>query len=1363
MCGESAVWESRTLLLLTSCRIARTHQPSQQGYTFLLDGEANEASLSYFMLDCQARRIAAALQELAAPGDRALLLYPPGLEYIAAFFGCLYAGIIAIPAYPPTPTRIHRSLSRLHAIVQDAQPALALTTAMIKPLGEAAFVQDSTGSPLRWLATDTLAEGLEETWSRPQLNPDTVAFLQYTSGSTSTPKGVIVTHANLLHNSALIHQCFGHSEESRGVIWLPPYHDMGLIGGVLQPLYGGFPVTLLFPLDFLQRPIRWLQAISRYRATTSGGPNFAYDLCVRKIPPEQRAALDLSCWDLAFNGAEPIQPATLQRFAEAFAVSGFRPTAFYPCYGLAEATLIVSGGRKGQTPTVRTFDNAGLADHQIIERASDTPGSRGLLGCGAALPGQQILIVHPETRTLCPPNQVGEIWAAGPSVAQGYWGQAAETAAAFRARLHEGGPETYLRTGDLGFLHEGELFITGRLKDVIIIRGRNYYPHDIERTAERAHAGLRPGCGAAFMAPGEDTEHLVIVHEVDRTYRKADVTPIVQAIRQAVVEEHGLQPNEIVLLRHGSIPKTSSGKIQRYACRDGLRSGQLDVITQVAFTPDSDVTEAPALSREAILAAPADLRLALIEQDLLHRLASLVGQAPEALNPQQRLSDLGLNSMMGIETQHALEANFGVALSLTVFLDHTTIRQLAEQILMALASALMPSKPPTTPTPAAPREALSYGQRALWFLQQLAPSNAAYNIARAARICADLDALALQRALQSLANRHRMLRTTFPNEQGIPRRRTHEHSTIVLRQEHAAGLSDAALYERLSEEAHRPFNLEQDALVRVYLFTRSSQEHVLLLVAHHIVIDFWSLTLLIQDLAALYAQEQTGTAAVLEPQQVQYDDYVGWQHELLAGQEGARLWAYWRQQLAGELPVLDVPADYPRPPVQTYQGAEQFRTLSAQLTSALKELSCTHGATLYMTLLSAWQVWLSRLTGQTDMLVGSLTTGRQSVDVARVIGYFVNPIVLRGNLRENPPFVVFLEQMRQTILAAFAHQQFPFALLAERLQPDRRPSHPPLVQVLFTMQQVPFGNNLALAPFSLNQPGGKLDLGSLSSQSLPIAQHMAQFDLALAVAETVDGLGMTLQYNRDLFAPVTIARFLDQFQTLLEGIVSNPHQLVADLPLLDARERNKLLVGWNATEVTLPRGTRLHDLIEAQAAQTPDAIAVVFEDHSLSYAALNGRANRLARYLWSRGIEPDTLVGLCVDRSLAMVVGLLGILKAGGAYVPLDPNHPTSRLEYIVQDAQLRVLLTQSWLRSRLPLDGMDVIELDRDWPESWEEVESRTQNSGATADNLAYAIYTSGSTGKPKGTLISHAAVVNFLQPCAGRPEYMLATAYWR
>ena len=568
-------------------------QPDRNLYTFLIDGETKTESLSYSQLEQRAKAIAAYLQSICSPQERVLLLYPPGLDYIEAFFGCLYAGVIAIPAYPPRP---NRSLSRLQSIIDDAQATLALTNRSILTSLQRKLAHAPELTRLRWLATDDIDVDLSEDYQETIIARDSVAFLQYTSGSTAKPKGVKIAHHNLLHNLKAIHDCFQHNSQSQGVIWLPPYHDMGLIGGILQPLYGGFPVVLMSPLVFLQNPLRWLKAISRYKATTSGGPNFAYDLCVRKYRPEQELDLDLSSWDVAFNGAEPINYQTLTKFTEIFSRYGFRTEAFYPCYGMAEATLIISGGKKNSNLVTKTVQSKALEQNKIVKANTDTDYSRTLVSCGNSLPDQKIAIVHPETLTVCPSGEVGEIWVSGGSIARGYWQQNAETQYTFNAYLKDRQDESFLRTGDLGFLENDELFVTGLLKDIIIINGRNHYPQDLERTVEETNPYIRPSGVASFSVDIEGEERLVVLVEVNRRYwdtskiqsqsngysvetKTANPQELIRSIRREINQNHDLQVYKILLLKPGSIPKTSSGKIQRHVCRANFLADKLNVLS----------------------------------------------------------------------------------------------------------------------------------------------------------------------------------------------------------------------------------------------------------------------------------------------------------------------------------------------------------------------------------------------------------------------------------------------------------------------------------------------------------------------------------------------------------------------------------------------------------------------------------------------------------------------------------------------------------------------------------------------------------------------------------------------------------------
>ncbi len=560
-------------------------QPDQVAYIFLKGGEVEEESLTYRQLHRRVSSVAALLQSRMVTGERVLLAYQPGLDFVLAFLACLYAGMVPVPAYPP---RKNQKVSRLRSIVIDAQVNVALTSFHLGQSLEKFCRQDPTLSTLIWLFTDQATDELADAWQPTPLSPESIAFLQYTSGSTGDPKGVIVSHGNLLHNSRIIHNSFGHSTASRGVIWLPPYHDMGLIGGVLQPLYGGFPVVLMSPLDFLQKPFRWLRAVTKYRATTSGGPNFAYDLAIKKATPEKLQGLDLSSWEVAFTGAEPIRVETLNQFAETFAPYGFRREAFFPCYGMAESTLIIAGGTKLAPFSTCCVDARLLEQDQVkVVPNGGNADTRTLVSCGQSIQDQEVVIVHPDQQLPCSSGQVGEIWVKGPSVAQGYWNQSEQTDLMFRAKLADTGARSYLRTGDLGFIQDGHLFVAGRIKDLIIIRGQNHYPQDIEFTVERSHKAFRPNCGAAFSVEIKGAERLVVIYEVQRSFiREAYDKANFKEIRQTVVAEHGLDLYAAVLVKTGSIPKTSSGKIRRRACREAFLKGELIIVHDWSQDPE---------------------------------------------------------------------------------------------------------------------------------------------------------------------------------------------------------------------------------------------------------------------------------------------------------------------------------------------------------------------------------------------------------------------------------------------------------------------------------------------------------------------------------------------------------------------------------------------------------------------------------------------------------------------------------------------------------------------------------------------------------------------------------------------------------
>ncbi len=1092
------------------------------------------------------------------------------------------------------------------------------------------------------------------------------------------------------------------------------------------------------PAAFLENPIRWLQAISRYKGTTSGGPNFSYDLCIRKITAEQRESLDLSSWNIAFNGAEPIRAETLERFALTFAPQGFRREAFYPCYGLAEATLMVSGSQKDAPPVIKSFQSRSLENNRVVEATSNNQQStRPLVGCGHNLFDQRVLVVNPETLIECQPDEVGEIWVCGASVAKGYWNRPEETERVFKVSLAGRGEGVFLRTGDLGFMQNEELFVTGRLKDMIILRGFNHYPEDIELTVEKSHKSLRPGCGAAFSIDYEGEERLVIVQEVGP--KQFDLDLLIENICESVTERHELQVYAVSLIKPGTIPKTSSGKIQRHACKIGFNENGLATIKEWRrdVAQDASEDEAPA---PAAPIAPQSVEV--VQSWLVSKFATKLGVDPSEIDVHEPIARLGLDSLMAIELKHQIEAGLGAIVPIAALLESSNIAELAQRTFDYLTGVFRSSEPAFAPSGDSVMECeLSHGQEALWFIHQLSPESSAYNIAAALRILSDLDVASLRRALQSLVRRHASLRTTFSNSSGKPIQLIHPDMEISLTEMDASDWDEELLDEQLFKEAYRPLDLEEGPLLRLILFSPLGRERILLLAVHHIVVDFWSLAVMVHELGILYMAEKTAGPAALVPVHAQYTDFVKWEESLLASQKGEMLWQYWQEQLSGELPVLDLPTDHSRKPFQSYHGASEHLAISQELTEKLKSLAGHQGATLYMILLAAFDFLLHRYTSQEDVIVGSPTSGRSRVSMREVVGYFANPVVLRADLSGDPSFNEFLLRIRKTVLSAFQHQDFPFGLLVERLQPVRDPSRSPIFQIAFVLQKAHLLDDEGLTAFALGESGARIQLGDLLLESIALKKRMTPFDITLTMCEVKGGMASSFEYDTDLFEANTIRRMAGHFETLLNGIVAAPDHQISFLPILTQQEQQQLLIWSNHDRTDYLTTDCLHRVFEQCVGRQPEAIAITFEGEQWSYGELNRRANQLAHHLISLGIGPEGLVGMYLERSLEMVVGILGILKAGGGYVPLDPAHASARVAFILEDTKTPVVLTQrSLIEDINGYQGLFIC-LDTDWG-----VISNNSHANpdvdVAAENIAYVIYTSGSTGKPKGVLVSHSNV---------------------
>ncbi len=1377
--------------LVTLLQQRSLHTPEKIGYIFLKDGSPQtEQAIVYHELDYKIRQLAAKLQQIASKNDRAILFYPQGLDYIIAFYACLYAGIVAIPTYPP-----HRNKpdKRISSIVKDANPKLALTSTTIIGYKNELINNTAELADIIWLDTTKISNEVRaDDWILPEISESNLAFLQYTSGSTGQPKGVQVSHGNIMHNSEYIKTAFQLSEQSVSVTWLPSFHDMGLIDGIIQPLYSGFLGIIMPSTTFLQKPLLWLENISHYGATHCGGPNFGYDLCVQKITPEERKQLDLSRWYSAYNGAEPIKKITLERFSQTFAECGFKPQYFYPCYGMAETTLMVSGGDLEQAYRTCTVDANHLKTHKIVKLTTNEIKNRSketfreLVSCGHIWLDMQVEIVNPETFERCQTDEVGEIWVKSKSVTQGYWQKPELNQSIFNACIATTNENHFLRTGDLGFFDKGELFITGRLKDVIIIRGRNYYPQDIEATLEQSHFSLRNNASAAFSVDIDGEEKLIVAVEIERRYNRErrrkkitqtplerrhradrrekphtsyseeydeplDTTHIIQAIRQNVSKQHELQIYAVLLLRVGSIPKTSSGKIQRHACRQGFLDGSLNVVgSDILNTVISE--QQHYLNRDILLAAPKSKYPALINAYVHDLICNLLQIPNHYFDWQHSINKLGIDSLIAVELQHRIEKDLGISLPMTYFLQDTTVANLAKSILQNLQHLS------TKPVHIGLSDAfhpLSYNQQALWFLYKLAPESAAYNIFFAVDITTPLNITALHQSFQALTDRHPTLRTRFTEHQ--PSQYIQTQLDVDFKVIDVRNWSEQEIEQYLTEQTQLPFNLEKDNLMRIRLCQQANGNYTLLWVIYHICTDLWSMTILLEELERYYTAYNKSIDIHLPAIESNYINFVYWQQNMLDSERGKKQEQYWLQKLTGDLPVLNLPTDYIRPTVQTYNGASIGFKLNAKLTQSLKALAKSSTATLYIVLLTAFYVLLHRYTQQDDILIGSPSSARSHADFDNIVGYFTNMLVLRADLSENPKFDHFLQQIKSTTLEALDNLDYPFSLLVEKRLNERDSSRSPIFQVMFGLQKphkLPES-----APFVLREQGADMMLGELRIKSKALEQKIAQFDISLLMTEFNDILIGSWEYNTNLFNPETAQRMVTHFETLLTSMIENSKQKISEFNLLSKSEQQQIFA-WNQTSAIYPEFT-LIQVFEQQVEHTPNAIAVVFDEKNLTYAQLNEKANQLAIYLKNQDIKQDNLIGLCLERSLDLVIAVLAILKAGAAYIPLDFAYPAERLAMMLEDSQASILLTQQHLLTHLPKTQAKIIFLDTQW-HIINTLPATNLRPVATLDNLAYVIYTSGSTGRPKGVAMPHRALANLIywqnqQPRLSKPANTL------
>ncbi len=1221
----------------------------------LTDDGAISDTLTPGQLAANSRRIAGGLLARGMAGKPVLLAEPPGPGFVECLFACWRAGAIAVPVYPPRGSR-HRQ--RFEAVARDSGATLAITAG-----------ENPSAMGIATVSAALLADAPEHDGIAG--NDDLPCLLQYTSGSTSSPKGVMISHANLRahYRSLSIYRDL----EIRSVLsWLPPYHDMGLVLKILFAFEAGIPLFWMSPEQFTGRPLRWLRAISNHRAEMSGGPNFAFETCLRSVTDDDLASLDLSCWKAAPCGAERIRPETLERFAERFAPCGFRKEAFLPGYGLAESTLIVTAHAAGRR-------------YETIRH----PGAGKLVSCGKPLGDVSLHICDPETGAPLPDGQTGEIRIAAPVVASGYWRRDQETRTAFP------GDGYGLKTGDLGLIDDGRLFVAGRIKDLLIIDGVNIAPEDIEGAA------LVTGvlAAAAFATDDGRRESAILVIEAPRG---DDLTKIRSRVREAVAKSAGVSLNRCIVVRPGAIPRTTSGKIRRSACREAWLGGHLRIELD---------DQAPACKPDVT-----------VHHAVIEAARHVSGNA--AITHADDLLALGFGSLDIARLRARIEELTGVRIPLSRLMSARGFGEISELVASSSTDGLWTSLPSTG-------RAITHSQERMWLLHEFDPDSPAYHVFGTVEFEGPLDVAALGKAFDAAVGRHDMLRSRHGMLDGVA-------SSWIDNDDRPPPLVSGNCEDpetRLRDFARKPFRLSQEPPARAMIARIGPDRHLMGFCAHHVAMDGWSMRILARELAH-------GYLLALEDKPIEHGRDAP---DFRAHAARHRAWidgggaddqiAWWKDKLAGHSGTIDLPLDFSRPAKPSFKGSIETETLPQELCDAISRLAAQHHATPFMVHLAAFVVLL-RQHGAGDDLVSAIpVANRHLPGTGGVVGTLVNTLPFRIGLDGGESFSSLLDRVRGEGLAMLDNQDAPFERIVAELKAGRSADHAPIAQVMFDHQEMPIAERW---------PGG------VTCRPGNIHRGGTQFDLSLLLNAFSDHQQLAIEYRTDLFLPETIATMLDRHLALLARICGQPERSVADLSVpagndaafLDARTNGPKRPGFGTSSTP--------ELIARRIALHPSRRAVADADGWMDYATLGEVSDRVAAGLAKAGLRPGMRMAVLPDRDRNLPAVLLGVWKCGAAYVPLDPSNPKTRLATILEDmAPIKVLVSESRL-DLLP-EGADTIiceNLIREAPD-------KTAGAEFDISRAAYVIHTSGSTGRPKGVVVGHRALANFLLSMAETPGF--------
>ncbi len=1278
-----------------------------------IQGGTDEKSITYAELYSRALQIASQFRLAEIPlQSKVLILYPSSLEYICTLFGCFLAGTTAIPAYPPV---FNRSLSALRNIVLDSGATIACVESAIREQLQPLLHTESWLENLNWMTPEEDVDDAVDTSALPDVAPEDLAVLQYTSGSTSAPKGVMLSHRNLVANAhMLMARVQATARVDRMVAWLPPFHDMGLIGSILAPVCARVESTLMPPSSFIKKPLRWLEAISRYRGTITAAPDFAYEMCVHRTPPKQRELVDLSSLRVALNGAEKVREDTLNLFCDAFKSQGFSMSAFAPSYGLAEATLGVAIKRNGNTPLARRFDTEKLKEGLAVPVGGDDGTS--LVTCGKPLDGVDVKIVSIETRQVVTPGMIGEIWVRSASVSRGYWQKIELSREIFEGTLPSDGrpDEKYLATGDLGFLYDNELYVTGRHKDLIIVLGVNHYPEDIEKTVESAHPAIRQHTVIAFALPINGTERVVVTTEIARGNEFA-LDDIIGAIRNAISTRHQLPVYDIVLLpQGGQVARTTSGKPRRSASRQKYEAN--------GFTP----LGSSQMQQGTESGSPAE-EIAVVQRVMAEVLSV------DRVSADDDFFALGGHSLIATQLASRLASLWEREVPVRVIFERPTAARLAG---VRHSLPVTGKRNQIQKVDRSGPLVLSHSQERMWLLHQLEPDGTAYNVSGAVVVDGPFNVVHCQTAMQRLVDRHETLRTTFPSEGGTVSPMIHSNVKINVVCEDLSSADDPLeqAARKGSLLAHRPFDLARDLLIRVAIFKVADVRHAIVISMHHVISDAWSLGVVLKEIMEDYLALNRGEVPTSVVPDIQYVDYAAWFRPVVESERFNDELSYWRNRLQGT-PNLELPTD--RSPGSNVSSAGEMERLqiSETLRNEIEDLAHQHGATPFMVMLLAFETLLYRYSRQTDFAIGVPIANRNHHQSEHLVGTLVNTLAFRANLNPKEAFSAQLERIREDCLDAYAHQQLPFERLVQELHLERRAGQTPLVQVMFDYANPPM-------------PKARTDEFSLSP--LFISRRAAQFDLSLLTLDSEIGFVTAMEYRSDLFDASTVRRMLDHYLRILKLAVTNPTQRLCDMAFLSQDEIREIVALGASTNMKPVSSDTTVARIVAGADGVTGKMAVTDEVDGITYGRLMELTRTAAAKMAAANVAAGSRVAVCLERSRLMPAALLAVHWLDAAYVPIDPHFPAERVRYMLSETTPAVVVCDEATTAAYPelaqypcLRIEDVVQSE---PLTPPPLTTRP-------DSTAYIIFTSGSTGKPKGVEIPQRAMLNFLESMAHTP----------